>query len=110
MSKIEITSTENPTVTDRNGRVLTLKRPNALAQYKLVDALGASAENRVYLGMCIPLMYLTAIDDDQVFQPNTKREVEALIQRLDEVGLQALNEGIGQHYSGEAAEVTRAKK
>ncbi len=101
---------ENPTVTDSRGRVLRLKRPNALAQYRLVDALGPSAENRVYLSMCIPLIYVSEIDGEPVSQPSTKLQVEALIQRLDDPGLLALNAGVAQHFSSDEQEVTRAKK
>ena len=98
------------TVTDSTGRIIKLKRPNALAQYRLVDAMGQSAENRVYLSMCIPLIYLDGIDGDPIFQPATKRELEALIQRLDDPGLLALNPGIAQHFSSDGQEVTQAKK
>ena len=101
---------ENPTVTDSRGRVLRLKRPNALAQYRLVDALGPSAENRVYLSMCIPLIYLDGIDGEPVAQPATKLQIEALIQRLDDPGLLALNAGVAQHFSSDEQEVARAKK
>lgn len=99
------------TVTDARGRILALKRPNVLAQYRLVDALGDSAANRVYLAMCVPVLYLSAIDEQPVSQPSTKREIEALIQRLDDDGLKALNDAIVEHFStSDQAEVTSAKK
>lgn len=102
---------QNTVVTDAKGRALTLKRPNALAQYRLVDALGHSAENRVYLTMCIPLIYLEQIDGEQVMQPTTKRELEALIQRLDDAGLAAIKAGMEEHFTAEEEDQTkRAKK
>ncbi len=74
-------------VTDARGRTIKLKKPGVLAQYRLIEALGDSAKNEVYMGMVLPLIFISEIDGDVVFQPNTKREVEALIQRLDEEGI-----------------------
>jgi hypothetical protein len=98
-------------VTDARGRVLTLRKPNVLAQYRLVDMLGQKAENRVYLAMVLPMLYLYAIDGDVANFAN-QRELEAIIQKLDEEGLEALNDGIGEHFrSGKPEEeADRAKK
>ncbi|MGC5301786.1 hypothetical protein, partial [Escherichia coli] len=43
------------TVTDASGRVITLRKPGILAQYRLIDALGNSARNEVYVGMVMPV-------------------------------------------------------
>jgi len=85
-------------VTDSLGRVITLKKPGVLAQYRIVEVLGDSAKNEVYMGMVIPLIYVSAIDDDAIFQPSTKREVEALIQQLDEAGIAAIMKGIQESF------------
>lgn len=100
------------TVTLSNGKTLTIQQPNVLAQYRLVAALGELAENRVYLAMVTPLIYLSAIDDDPVLQPRTLREIEGLISRLDDEGLRALTDAIAEQYSaaGAQAEVDAAKK
>lgn len=92
-------------VTDALGRILTLRKPNVLAQYRLVDLLGQKSENRVYLAMVLPLLYLQKIDGDAANFSN-QRELEATIQRLDEEGLDALNRGIQEHFqpSGDAAD------
>lgn len=74
-------------VTDPNGRSIKLKKPGVLAQFRLVEALGDTAANPVYMGMVMPLIFVAEIDGDPVLPPNTKREVEALIQRLDTEGV-----------------------
>lgn len=74
-------------VTDPKGRSIKLKKPGVLAQFRLVEALGETAQNAVYMGMVMPLIFVAEIDGDPVFPPNTKREVEALIQRLDTDGV-----------------------
>lgn len=84
-------------VKDAKGRALTLRRPGILAQFRLIEAMGAeSAANDVYRTMCLPLLYLAAIDGDFIIQPTNKMQLEALIQRVEEDGFVALQEGVVQ--------------
>lgn len=78
------------TVTDARGRRLHMRKPGVLAQYRLTEALGDLASNDRYAQMCLPLIYLGSIDDEPIFMPKSKLEIEALIQRLDEDGLQVV--------------------
>jgi len=96
-------------VTATGGKVIGIKRPNVLAQYKLVDAIGDSAENRVYLNMCIPLMWVASIDGVPVPQPTSKLQIEGLISRLDEDGISAVSKGIEEHFTRKN-EAATAKK
>lgn len=100
------------TVTDAKGRVITLKKPNALSSLRLVSAIGSEdAENRMYLAMVSNLVYVSAIDGDAVFIPSSKRELEALYQRLDEHGLLAIQQGVAEHFQrDDEDEVATAKK
>ncbi len=86
------------TVNDENGRAITLKKPGVLAQYRLVEVLSDSAKNEVYMGMVLPLIYVTGIDGVPVYQPVSKREVEALVQRLDEAGIAAVMGGVQKNF------------
>lgn len=91
---------ESVVVTDSKGRKLTIAEPDILAPYRLVKIIGAeAAENRVYMGMIFPLMYLTAIDGEKVFPFNTEREIEALIKQLGHHGVKALRQGVEEHFS-----------
>lgn len=85
-------------VTDKRGRSFKLKKPGVLAQFRLVEALGDVAKNEVYMGMVLPLIFIVAIDDDPVVQPTSKLQVEALIQRLDEDGIEAVMNGVQEHF------------
>lgn len=87
------------TVTDSAGRVIKLKKPAVLAQYRLVEALGDSASNSTYMAMALPLLYVISIDEDAVYPPIKKSEVEALIQRLDEHGIEAVMQGVQDNFS-----------
>lgn len=78
-------STNLPTA---NGRMLTLRKPGALQRLRLADALGAeSAKNEVYFGQAFVAVCVIAIDGEPISFPCSKRELEALVQRLDDDGL-----------------------
>lgn len=102
-SKVLLAPAET-TVPDAAGRVIKLRRPGILAQYRLIEALGdAAASNDTYVRMVMPILYVVQIDDDAVPPLRTKAEVEALIQRLDDHGMRAVMEGIGE-LAAKAAE------
>lgn len=103
------TAQAEASVTDARGRTLTLKRPSVLAQFQLVKMVGgAAAENQVYMGMILPLLYLAAIDGEPVRAPATQLQLDALIQRLDEDGITALADGVREHYSTASEDERRA--
>jgi len=78
------------TITDSAGRIIKIKKPGVLTQYRLIEALGDSAQNQTYMGMVLPLIYVVSIDGLAVNPPKTKMQVEALIQQLDEAGIEAV--------------------
>lgn len=92
-------SVSGVTVTDSTGRRIHLRKPGPLAQYRLVEAAGATAENKTYMAMALPLIYVAAIDDTPVPAIATKPQLEALIQRLGDEGLEAVGNGIGEHFA-----------
>lgn len=100
------------TVTDSRGRAIRLKKPGVLAQYRLIEALGESAKNEVYMGMVLPLIFVSAIDEMVIYMPTSKAQVEALIQQLDEEGIAAVMQGVQEHYgkADEQAERQAIKK
>lgn len=86
------------TVVDSTGRSITLQKPGVLAQFRMIEMLGESAKNQVYLGMVLPLIFVTAIDDSPVAKPTTKRELEALIQTLSDEGVEAVMAGVNENF------------
>lgn len=89
-------------VTDSAGRKITLRNPGPLAQFRLIEAAGDSASNRVYMSMVLPLAYVTTIDGAPVPAICTKAQLEALIQRLDNHGLEAVVTGMSEHFSSQS--------
>lgn len=96
------------TVTDTAGRTIKLKKPGVLAQFRLVEVMGETAKNQVYMGMVLPLIYVISIDGDPVFQPTSKLQVEALIQLLDEHGVDAVMEGVNANFGAVDPEADKA--
>ncbi|AVA33366.1 hypothetical protein [Cupriavidus metallidurans] len=87
------------TVTDAKGRVLTLRKPGVLAQYRFIEAIGGeAAKNEIYMAMTMPLIYVAAIDGNPVIMPSNKRQVDALIQQLDEEGVAAALTGVQANF------------
>lgn len=74
---------------------ITLKKPGILSQYRIVEVVGGeSSSNQTYMGMVLPLLWITAIDGVPLPAPSTKRELEALITRLGEDGTSAVMEHV----------------
>ena len=97
-------------IKDVKGREITLRSPGVLAQYKLIEALGATASNETYTSMCMPLIYVAEIEGQEVLLPTSKREIEALITRLDNEGLAAVFSGVEEHFSAKKEESVEAAK
>lgn len=102
------TATQEHLITDARGRSITLKKPGILAQYRLVEAMGAeSAKNEVYMGMILPVIFVAAIDGVQVVAPSNKAQIEALIVRLDEEGIAAVAQGVQDHFGAQDPEADK---
>ncbi len=89
------------TVEDARGRTFTLKKPNVLAQFRLVKMLGDAARNSAYMAMVTPITYVVAIDGEAIVQPQTERELDALIQRLDEPGIMAILDALAENFGND---------
>ncbi len=119
--QVKLTVNETPTeqviakanaeawVTDATGRVIKLKKPGVLAQYRLVEVVGAdAARNDVYMSMVLPLIFVSEIDGKPLQQPRTKIEVDALIQRLDEDGIAAVMKCVQDNFGNSDPEADKA--
>ena len=82
-------------VSDREGRLLTLRRMGALDRLRLFKAIGpVLAQNPPYLGMAMLASSVAAIDDVPVPAPGTEAQIEALISRLGDSGIAAVADGL----------------
>jgi hypothetical protein len=76
---------------DPAGRSLEVRRIGALDRLRLFKALGAVlADNAPYLGMAMLASSVCAIDGVPVPAPVTEGQIEALVQRLGDAGIEAV--------------------
>lgn len=97
------------TVADKRGRTFTLKKPGVLAQYRLIEMLGDTASNQTFVNMVLPLLFVEAIDGEPVHRITKRSELDALIQRLDEDGIEAVMTGVADNFGKPDPEADREK-
>ena len=77
-------------VRDAEGRVLEVRRMNALDRLRLFKAVGPTlAQNAPYLGMAMLASSVVSVDGVPVPVPATEPQIEALIARLGDPGIAA---------------------
>ncbi len=78
-------------VTDADGRRIILRRLNALDRLRLFKAAGpVLAQNQPWLGMAALAWCVTAIDGVPVPVPGNEAQIEALVGRLGDTGIEAV--------------------
>jgi hypothetical protein len=86
-------------IVDSTGRVLTIRFLKPLDRMRLIAAVGGElAKNEMYLGYAVLAASVTAINGDLIPKPRTVREIEFLVDRLGDEGLEAVGEGIKEHF------------
>lgn len=83
-----------------NGMRLKIRKPRNVAQLRLVSIVGAEdAKNQVYMSLVGPLLWIESIDDEPIGMLVSKRELEALFERVGDDGLTAILEHIGKELA-----------
>lgn len=105
-------ATNEVSVQDSAGRTIVLRKPNPLTKLRFIDAMGESSSNKLWAGTVWPLMYVASIDGVPAPAPSNKAQIEALYQRLDEHGYEAVSTAHEQHFSpqGDGVDEDLAKK
>lgn len=79
------------TITDANGRKMTLRKLNVLDQVRLLRAVGpAQASNQPYVELVTMAASVAEIDGVPCVLPTNERQIDAAIGRLDDAGFAAL--------------------
>jgi len=91
-------------VTDATGRVLEVRRPGALDRLRLFKAVGpALSGNDRYVGYAMLAYCVQAIDGVPVPAAAGEAQLEALVARLGDTGLQAVGEVLAEPSAGASA-------
>jgi hypothetical protein len=99
-------------VLDAAGRTIVLRKPNPLQKLRFIDSMGDSSVNPLWTSHVWPLMYVASIDGTTVPAPSQKTQIEALYQRLDEHGNEAVAQAFAEHFQAKRDEINEdlAKK
>lgn len=97
---------EEFSIEDARGRKIVLKKPKALAQLRLVKALGDLSKNTVYMTMASSLLWVLKIDDAYAPQLIDEKAVEGLWDRLDDEGLEAVGKALQEKVGNKTMEET----
>jgi hypothetical protein len=82
---------ENLVTTDEVGRVLVIRRPTALDTLRLFKAAGpVLAQNEPWLAIATLACSVESIDDVPVPTPSNEKQIEAVVQKLGDQGLEAI--------------------
>jgi hypothetical protein len=88
---IVASATAAPTITDADGRSITLRRLTALDKLRLFKAAGPIlAQNQPWLGMAVLACSVVAIDGVPVPAPANELQIEAMVGRLGDAGISAI--------------------
>lgn len=92
-------ATEIKYATDVRGRRIGVERPRALLRFRLLKILGAeNAKNDPLLGNAMLAYLVREINGDKVPQVNSERQLEAMIDRLDDDGLAAVAQCLTEQF------------
>ncbi len=89
------------TIVDAQGRRIEFRRPGALDRLRLFKALGpALSGNDRYVGYAMLAYCVSAIDGVPIPVPVSEMQVEGLVNRLGDAGLEAVGEGMAAAAPG----------
>jgi len=80
-------------ITDSLGRALKVRKLNAMMRLDLARLVGTEAsQNPAVMAPCSCAMAVSEIDGETVFPPNTYNELRALVGKLDDEGIAAVEQ------------------
>ena len=94
---------------DSKGRRIVWRRLSALEDFDLSEIAGANTSNPDWMARATLAFGTREIDGEPIGRPTNKNHIRALIGRLEEEGLTAIIEGIGDLTSEASSEADRAK-
>jgi len=81
-------------VKDKNGRIITLRKPNILDRYDLFSALENDAKNPMCLSFAMTLLHVAKIDGVVFSSPRSIKEFRVALSHLGDEGNEAVMEYI----------------
>ena len=103
-------STVEDTVTDAKGRKIGVRKLKVLERINMLKLIGSgNSDNLLYVSSVTPAFLVTSIDGDPVQKPSNELQLNALLQRLDDDGLEAVTGWMAENYKELSAEEQKAE-
>jgi hypothetical protein len=96
-----IVKTANKTarIMDARNRAIVIKKLTALERMRLFACAGPElSKNEQWIGLAALAASVVELEGEPVPKPNNRREIEFLVERLDDDGLTAVGEGYIEHF------------
>ena len=85
------------------GRIVGIKKMLPLDRLKMFEVIGPeNSKNEPYLGYAALAFHVASLDGEPVNRPATKLQLEALIQRLGDDGMEAVGEAVQEMFAANA--------
>ena len=97
-------------VADERGRIISVRKLNALNYYMLTKAMGNDASNEALMDLAITAAAVRRIDTQDFAFPAREQDVRVLLQLLDFDGIKAAGEGLRQLHAKAVDDGTEAAK
>ncbi|HUB10995.1 MAG TPA: hypothetical protein VMB34_03485 [Acetobacteraceae bacterium] len=95
------TAQEDRSIVDALGRHIIIRNLTALDKLRLLKTAGPElALNQPWLSIAILAASVTAIDDLPIPRPTTEGQIEALVGRLGDAGIDAIAEAVSVTVQG----------
>jgi hypothetical protein len=99
-------------VTDARGRRIRIRKINALDRMRVFSAVGPdNATNGPFMGYALLAASVIGIDGSVESLPRTLAQIETMVERLSDFGLEAVATGHAEHFAdGESGDPAAIKK
>ena len=103
-------STVEDMVEDARGRSIGVRKLKVLERINMLKLIGSgNSDNLLYVSSVTPAFLVTRIDEDHIGKPTTQLQLDALLQRLDDDGLEAVTGWMAENYKELSAEEQKAE-
>jgi hypothetical protein len=93
-SRVSLIDDRTAAIRDSKGRTLTVKRLSVVEKMRLAKALGEHSGNDSYSNFAVVGAAVREFDGSPVPFPMTNLQLEAIVQRLDDAGMEAALEAL----------------
>lgn len=96
--KIIEKSRKSVEITDSLGRKIILRKPTRWEFIEFLGIIGPKAGNPVYLGWCLPALFVRQIEEENAIPIEDQKTLRILFDDLGDEGHDAAMKGVADHF------------